>query len=302
MQGVDKQAKRIALSPGGLDCSQIALGMWRLQSWKLSVQERLSLLQQALELGISTVDHADIYNSETQFGEALRLLPSLRDQMQIVSKCGIMPLSSDRPTQTVPHYDTSAAHIERSVERSLQALGIEHLDVLLIHRPDPLLDADEVAGAFTRLREAGKVAHFGVSNFTPAQFDLLNDCIPLVTNQIELSPLHLDPLHDGTLDQCQRLRIAPMIWSALAGGRLFNDTDPRSQRVRDTLNELAERYGVSSTTIAYAWILHHPSRPVVLTGSHRIEAMREAVAACNVKLSRDCWFALWTASTGVNVP
>lgn len=295
-------AKRINLGSDGPECSQIALGMWRLQSWNLDVGERLSLLEQGLELGISTVDHADIYASEKPFGEALRLRPSLRERMEIVSKCGILPLSGERPRQTVPHYDTSASHIVESVEQSLRSLGTDHLDLLLIHRPDPLMDADEIASAFESLRSAGKVLHFGASNFTPSQFDLLNDRISLCTNQIELSPLHLEPLHDGTLDQCQRLRITPMIWSALAGGRLFNDSDPRALRVRETLHELAEQYGVSSTTIAYAWILRHPTRPMILTGSHRVAAMREAVAASTVALSRDHWFSVWTASTGVNVP
>jgi predicted oxidoreductase len=296
------QSPRTQISPNGPEFSRIALGMWRLGSWNFTPEKCLEFVQQALDLGITTIDHADIYGSEAPFGAALALAPSLRQKMEIVTKCGIMLAPPDRSNLRVPHYDTSRAHIIASLENSLRQLHTDHVDVLLIHRPDPLMQADEVAEAFNSLHQAGKVRHFGVSNFTPTQFDLLSSRCKLVTNQIELSPLYLDPLHDGTLDQCQRLEISPMIWSALAGGRLFSEQSARAERVRTVLTALGAHYGVSPTTIVYAWLLQHPSKPIVLTGSGRIEIAQEAVAAAEVTLSREHWFAVWSASTGGDVP
>ncbi len=298
------QSPRIRIAPDGPEFSRIVLGLWRLCDWQLTAQQRLSLLEQSLDLGITTIDHADIYGGycgEAQFGEALALAPHLRDRMEIVSKCGIKLVSPQRPSHQLQHYDTSKAHIIASAENSLSCLRTDYLDLLLIHRPDPLMDADEIAEAFRVLRDSGKVRHFGVSNFTPAQFDLLASRFPLVTNQVELSALHLQPLHDGTLDQCQQHRIAPMIWSALGGGRLFTGQDERCKRVHAALTAIAEAQGVSATTIAYAWILSHPSHPLVLTGSGRIAAIREAVMASSIELTREQWFAVWCASTGHGV-
>src|SRR5205814_10291020 len=177
------------------------------------------------------------------------------------------------------HYDTSAAHVERSVDNSLAALRTDSIDVLLIHRPDALMDADALADCCGRLRAAGKARHFGVSNCTPSQFALLNDRIGLVTNQIEASPLHVAPFHDGTLDQAQELRVAPMIWSALAGGRLFTGQDDAARRVRAVLERLAGERGTSITTLVYAWLLRHPARLIPLTGSRRPDAVPAAAAA-----------------------
>lgn len=298
------QTPRIRLAAAGPEFSRIVLGLWRLDAWQLNPQQRLSLLQQALELGVTSIDHADIYGDylgEGLFGEALALAPHLREQMQLVSKCGIKLVSANRPAHRIKHYDTSRAHILASVDNSLTQLRTDYLDLLLIHRPDPLMEADEIAEAFGALQTAGKVRHFGVSNFTPAQFELLASRFPLVTNQIEMSALHLDPLQDGTLDQCQRLSIAPMIWSALAGGRLFAEQSPRAENIRAALALLAQQHGTTATAIAYAWLLRHPSRPLLLTGSQRISAIREAVDATAIVLTREEWFMVWRASSGVDV-
>lgn len=299
------QSPRIRTAPEGPEFSRVVLGLWRLADWAMTVQQRLSLVEQAVELGVTTTDHADIYGGyrcEGLFGEALALAPHLRQKLEIVSKCGIRLVSGNRPSHRLKHYDTGRAHIIASAENSLAELRTDYLDLLLLHRPDPLMDADEVAEAFESLRRDGKVRHFGVSNFTPAQFDLLASRVPLVTNQVELSVMHMAPLHDGTLDQCQRLRIAPMIWSALGGGRLFSEEHPRTVSLRAVLEEIAAAHGVTATTIAYAWILRHPSHPMVLTGSQRLAAIREAVAATALPLSREQWFAIWTASAGTDVP
>ncbi|MFZ6848501.1 aldo/keto reductase [Undibacterium sp. RuRC25W] len=298
---------RIQIAPQGPEFSRIVLGLWRLADWRMSPQERVTFLKQALELGITTIDQADIYGdyqSETLLGEALQLAPELRDKLQFVSKCGIKLISTARPAHRIQHYDTSRAHIIASAENSLRSMRIEQLDVLLIHRPDPLMNADEMAEAFEHLQQSGKVRYFGVSNFTPAQFELLAARFPLVTNQVELSLLHLPPLHDGTLDLCQKLRIAPMIWSALGGGDLFREsatTDPQVLRVREVLNALSAELNLPASTIALSWILQHPSHPLVLTGSGRIAALKEAALACQHTLSREHWFRLWCASAGKGV-
>ena len=213
-----------------------------MHSWGWSAPQRLEWLSACTDCGVSSFDHADIYGGysvEALFGEALALNPGLRKHLQLVSKCGIQLISAARPEHRVKAYDTSALHIERSVEQSLRALRTDYLDTLLLHRYDPLLDADAVAEVFQRLQRAGKVLAFGVSNFTPLQFSLLHSRVPLVTNQVECSPLHLAPLHDGTFDQAQQLRIAPMIWSPLAGGKIFNSDDAAALRVQATLTAIA---------------------------------------------------------------
>ncbi len=285
--------------------SPIVAGVWRMSDWQWTPQERLRWIEACLDMGVTTFDHADIYGGysvESLFGEVLALSPSLRDRMQLVSKCGICLTTENRPSHRIKHYDTSFAHIVGSVETSLRNLQVERLDLLLIHRPDALMDADVVAEAFTHLQLMGKVQHFGVSNFTPSQFDLLASRFPLVTNQIELHPLHLAPLTDGTLDQCQQQRIRPMIWSPLAGGRLMTSDEPVALRVREALSAVGARHGVSIATMAFAWLLRHPSRPVPVAGSRRIDAMQEAVAALSVTLDAQDWTEIWSAASGHEVP
>jgi len=177
-------------------------------------------------------------------------------------------------------------------------LRTDHLDLLLIHRPDALMDPDELAGTFSALRRDGKVLHFGVSNHSPSQLSLLHRRLPLATNQIELSPLQLNALTDGTLDQCIDLGLRPMIWSPLAGGSLFKADDDRARRVRAVLQALGRQYEVSMSTVAYAWIVRHPSNPLPITGSQRPEALLEAVAAFGVRMSAEDWYRVWEASAG----
>ncbi len=285
--------------------SRIVAGAWRMGEWNWTPQERLRWIEQCVELGVTTFDHADIYGGytvEQLFGEALALSPGLRASLQLVTKCGICLTSPNRPAHRIKHYDTSFEHIVASVENSLRMLRTEQIELLLIHRPDALMDADVVAAAFTHLQLQGKVQHFGVSNFTSAQFDLLQSRFPLVTNQIELHPLQLVSLTDGTLDQCQQRRLQPMIWSPLAGGRLMTGTDAAAQQVRAALTAVGVRHGVSVATTAFAWLLRHPSRTIPVAGSRRIEAMREAVAALDVTLDAQDWTVIWQAGSGHEVP
>lgn len=290
---------------GTLSLSPIVAGAWRMASWEWTAQERLRWIEGCVALGVTSFDHADIYGGysvEALFGEALALAPGLRAQLQLVTKCGIQLVSEARPGTTIKHYDTTARHIIASAEQSLRNLRTDVIDVLLLHRPDPLMDADEVAQAFDTLRTSGKVKQFGVSNFSPAQFALLHSRTPLVTNQIEWHPLHQAPLHDGTLDQCQQLRVRPMIWSPLAGGALFTSEADAAVRVRQVLAMLGADLGVSAETVAFAWLLRHPARVIPITGSRRLDALRHAVDATRLSLDAQQWTAIHVAATGKNVP
>ena len=294
---IDTRASRFELSP-------IVAGLWRITEWQLDVRQRVRWIEQALELGITTFDHADIYGdyrAESLFGDALKASPDLRGRMQLVTKCGIRLRSAQKPYR-INYYDTGATYIRAQVEQSLRNLHTEQLDLVLIHRPDYLMDAAALAETFTALTREGKVAHWGVSNHSTSQFALLHQHHPLITNQVELSPLQLDALDDGTLDQAQQLGLRPMIWSPLAGGRLFTGEDEQARRVRDEMASIAARHGISLTTLAFAWVLRHPPRPYPITGTGRIEGLRDAVAALNVQLDAEDWYAIWTASKGHSVP
>ncbi|EQB8914698.1 aldo/keto reductase [Vibrio fluvialis] len=299
---------KVTIASQGPEFSELVQGYWRLGEWGMTAQERLTFLKQHLELGITTVDHADIYGNyecEQLFGEALALEPSLREQLQIVTKCDIKLCSAKFPERKINHYDTSAAHIYQSVNNSLERLHVNEIDVLLIHRPDVLMDADEVAEAFTELHKVGKVKHFGVSNFSPAQFELLQSRLgkPLVTNQVEINPLNFDVAHDGTLDQMQMLRTRPMAWSCLGGGAIFNGDSEQAKRVRAVLEELREELGAESIDqVIYAWVRALPSKPLPIIGSGKIERVQAAVEALDLTLSREQWYRVWVASKGHGVP
>ena len=299
---------RIRLTDSGPEFSRLVAGVWRLGEWGMDTRGLLNFIHGCLDLGITTFDNADIYGGYTcegLFGAALAAEPGLRDRLELVTKCGIQLVTGNRPGNRVHHYDTSRDHIIAAAENSLSQLQTDRLDLLLIHRPDPLLDADEVAEAFGALWAAGKVRHFGVSNFLPWQFDLLQSRLdfPLVTNQIELSALHLAPLNDGTLDQAQRLRVPPMAWSPLAGGRLFDAQDERARRVRAALEGVGRELGGAAVDqVALAWLLRHPARVLPVLGSGRVERIHAAAMAEGLRLDRQQWFAIWEASAGREVP
>ncbi|MDF2412527.1 MULTISPECIES: aldo/keto reductase family oxidoreductase [Aeromonas] len=295
---------RVALHEQGPIFSRLIMGYWRLMEWQLSPAALLDLMKYHLDLGVTTLDHADIYGGyqcEEAFGKALRLEPSLRARMEIVSKCGIALTA--KPEHALNHYNTGKAHIIASAENSLRKLGTDYLDLLLIHRPDPLMDADEVADAFISLKQAGKVKHLGVSNFTPRQFELLQSRLPfpLVTNQLEISPLNQSTTLDGTLDQCQQLRIKPMAWSCLGGGRLFNGQEYAPLRAE--LEQIRHEVGAQHIEqLVYAWVMMLPSQPLPLIGSGKRERIAAAVAAESIVLNRQQWFRIRKAALGYDVP
>lgn len=289
------------LAPGGPVFSPVAAGLWRLHDWNFSPAELAAWIEHAIQLGITTFDHADLYGGfrcEALFGQWLKANPGQREAIQLVSKCGIKPADASRGWQ-VKHYDSSRAHILASVDASLQNLGTDYLDLLLIHRPDPLLDPDEVADTFASLKASGKVRHFGVSNFSPSQFALLASRTPLVTNQLEASLLHTAPLFDGSFDQCLQAGIRPMVWSPLAGGQLLQATaHPALQAV---LTDIAGELAIQPASVALAWLLRHPACPLPIVGSRWLSALDEAAAACHLLLERQHWFALLEAALGHSV-
>jgi predicted oxidoreductase len=300
----DLSCPRVATSSEGLQLSRIVAGMWRMSEWGMTVAQRVAFIEQCIALGVTSFDHADIYGGysvEGLFGEALRAQPGLRDQIELVSKCGIKLVTAQRPGQTIQHYDTSAAHIVAAAEESLRQLHTDRLDLLLIHRPDPLMDFDEIAEAFQALRAAGKVLHFGVSNFSRHQFEALNRRIALVTNQVEFSPMHVAPMFDETFDGLQDLGVAPMVWSPLAGGRLFSGTDGHAENLRLVIKGIADRLEQPFASVVFAWIMQLPSRPIPLTGSGRIEAIAVAVAGTARALSRTDWFTILRAARSHDV-
>lgn len=307
-EGADHMVAKVELTPQGPQFSELVQGYWRLADWGMSPAQRLDFLKQHLDLGITTVDHADIYGDyrcEALFGEALALEPSVRDQLEIVTKCDIKLCSDQYPARRINHYDTSKAHIVDSVNNSLARLQVETIDVLLIHRPDVLMEADEVAEAFAELKQQGKVQHFGVSNFTPSQFELLQSRLdaPLVTNQVEINPLNFEVAHDGTLDQLQMKRTKPMAWSCLAGGEIFSGQSEQAVRVRNALEAIREEVGAQSIDqVIYAWVRRLPSKPLPIIGSGKIDRVQAAVDALKIELSREQWFRVWVASKGHGVP
>lgn len=296
--------QRIKIAPQGPEFSRLVMGYWRLMEWGMSASQLARFIEEHLDLGITTVDHADIYGGyqcEAAFGDALRQVGHLRSKMQIVSKCGIATRA--KAENKIGHYITDRDYIIRSAENSLNNLATDHLDLLLIHRPDPLMDADDVADAFIQLHQSGKVLHFGVSNFTPAQFTLLQSRLPftLATNQVEISPVHQPLLLDGTLDQLQQLRIRPMAWSCLGGGALFNDA--QYQPLRDELQIVAEELGAETIDqVVYAWIMRLPSLPLPIIGSGKIERVRSAVHSLSLEMNRQQWFRIRKAALGHDVP
>lgn len=287
-----------------LTFSRLIHGCWRLADWGYSPEQLLSLIEFCLERGITTFDHADIYGDytcESRFGEALALKPSLRGQIEIVTKCGIKLPSK----YGMKLYDTSKNHIIASVEQSLRHFHTDYIDVLLIHRPDPFMNPEEVAEAFLQLKQDGKVRYFGVSNFKRSQWEMLQSYLPfpLVTNQIEVSAYRLENLEDGTVDLCLEKRVPPMVWSPLAGGAIFSADDDRAVRLRRTLEQVQEELGAGTIDeVLYAWLLVHPARMMPIVGSRKRERIERAVRALSLPLSRVQWFAILQSSMGHDVP
>ena len=261
----------------------------------------------AVDAGYTLFDHADIYGSgtcETLFGEVLRESPGLREKILLQSKCVVRFADDSSPAR----YDSSREHIISSVNGSLARLGAEQLDLFLLHRPDYLMNAEEVAVTFDTLKSSGKVARFGVSNFSTSQFDLLQSALPdpLLVNQVEINLHNIDALNNGVLDQCQRLGITPQAWCPIAGvaypawGNTFTDED--TARIRAELEIQSEKYNTEDWLIAVAWLLKHPAGISPIIGSTTPDRIKAAVTALDISYSREDWYRLLEARNGVSVP
>jgi predicted oxidoreductase len=310
----------VTLGTSSLRASQLAYGCWRLADAKGAGELKSEIwtagkhaVIAAFEAGYTLFDNADIYgknDAERIFGEALHEVSGMRERVSIVTKCGVrLP---DDPPGSLQHYNLSGEHIVRSCEGSLQRLGVEVIDVLLLHRPDYLMDPADAAAAFSRLKEAGKVRFFGVSNFRPSLVSALQSAcpMPLVTNQIEISLGRLDAFEDGTLDQCLEKKMTPMAWSPLGAGQfvdgarwlMASQRGYRTEGVLPLLDEYATQRGVKRSAVLLAWLLKHPAGILPIVGSTDPQRIRDAAHAAEIQLSREEWYRLLLAARGEPLP
>jgi predicted oxidoreductase len=313
--------KTARLGRSNLQSSRLSYGCWRIAgTWnpaevtpKSEAAGRQAVIA-AYESGYTLFDHADIYAdgvAEQIFGQVLKQVTGMRDRVLIATKCGIRKPGEPTPDAPV-RYDFSAQYILKSCEGSLKRLGIEQIDLYQLHRPDYLMNPEEVAGAFNKLKEQGKVREFGVSNFKPSQVAMLQAyCpMPLIVNQVEISLAKLTCFEDGTLDQCVQDKITPLAWSPLAGGVLGSGARRvlpwqeayRPDRIVVELDALAKKKGATRTAVALAWLLKHPSGIVPIVGSTNPQSIREAAHADVLELTREEWYRLLEASRGERVP
>jgi predicted oxidoreductase len=274
---------------------------WGIWGKNCSTEEMITLMNSCLENGITAFDHADIYGgytTEKEFGKAFSESKINRSDIQLISKCGIQMISENR-NNTVKHYSYSKDYIIASAEQSLKNLQTDYLDLLLLHRPSPLMQADEIAEAVEKLKITGKILDFGVSNFTPSQSNLIETKTKINYNQIEFSITNLEPMLDGSLDHMQTNRITPMCWSPL--GTVFRKDNEQSQRIQKTANELASKYEVSNDIILLSWILKHPAGILPVCGTADKNRLSKLMQATTIEMELEDWFSLWTASTGNDV-
>ncbi|MFP6833586.1 MAG: aldo/keto reductase [Porticoccaceae bacterium] len=295
--------QRITLSDS-LSVSRIIYGLWRhTDDQNISSKKLQSKIEACLDQGISTFDQADIYggySSEALLGETLKQAPHLRDNMEIITKCDIVAPIGIYSDKRVKHYDTSAQHINFSVERSLSQMAIDQIDLLLLHRPDPLMDAQETGSVLDALVASGKVKGIGVSNFKPWDIDLLQSCTQnrLLTNQIEISLLHNSAFTNGDLAYLQQHKITPMAWSPLGGGALFKD---KQTPLWQKLNSIAKSYDVNPSSVAIAWLIRHPATIMPIMGSNDLQRIKRLSEALSFDLSREEWFELLQIANGKEV-
>lgn len=293
---------RIALSPT-LSMSRIVYGMWRIaDDDDTSPAHVEAKIQSCLDQGITTFDQADIYGgytAEAVLGGALKANPSLRDQMEIVTKCDIVAPVGRYSDAKVKHYDTSRMHFERSVDHSLRDMGLDHIDLLLVHRPDPLMDHHETGAVLDDLVTAGKVRNIGVSNFRPWDWELLQAGMktPLVVNQIEMSLGEIKQFTNGDLSFHQRQEQAVMAWSPLGGGSLMSNDG----KIGAVMDEIAAEFDVDRAAVAVAFLLAHPAKILPVMGTNNLERIGKISDALKVTLDRVNWYRLYEAALGQEV-
>lgn len=273
-------------------------GIWGADHSERKVQE---LIEVCLDEEITTFDHADIYGGHTTeelFGNAWKEMNIDRSKIQLISKCGIV-MDSEKKPSSLKYYNYDSDYILNCVDESLSNLKTDYLDLLLLHRPSPLLDPQKVAMVFETLKSNGKVKEFGVSNFSVSQFDLLDQYFPLVTNQIEVSVNHLDSFYDGTLEQLMRKNIRPMAWSVL--GNYFSEKSEQNHRVRTVIAELCSKYNAEENQILLAFVLNHPAKIIPVIGTSKVETIRQLKKSLLIDLEAIDWFKILEASRGIEV-
>ena len=295
--------ERVSLQ-NDLDLSRLVYGMWRVSDDKdTSPAHVQAKIEACLEQGITTIDQADIYGgyaAEAVMGNCLKSAPALRDQIEIITKCDIVAPVGKYADRRVKHYDTSRGHILESVDSSLINMNIDHIDVLLIHRPDPLMDHHETGAALDEVIASGKVRAAGVSNFKLHDWTLLQSAMQskLVTNQIEISVLCHDPFTNGDIAYLQERSISPMAWSPLGGGELF---DAKNMTLLAVLKSVAEQNAVDAAAVAVAWLLAHPAGILPVLGTNNLDRIKKIGDAAKVKIDRETWFEIYTAARGSEV-
>lgn len=275
---------------------------WGIWGKNLDKNQIIDLINSCLETGITTFDHADIYGgytTESDFGTAFRESQIKREDIQLISKCGIQLPTANRNTK-IHHYDYSKSHIIWSAENSLKNLKTEYLDLFLLHRPSPLMQADEINEAIEKLKSEGKILDVGVSNFTPSQTDLIQTKMKINYNQIEFSVTHLEPMLDGSLDYMQLNKIQPMCWSPM--GSVFKKVDDKSNRIKNLATQLSLKYNVEIDVLLLAWILKHPAGILPVFGTADKTRIANLMKATAVEMELEDWFAFWTESAGIHIP
>ncbi|WP_332021466.1 aldo/keto reductase [Kaistella sp.] len=283
--------------------SPIIIGTMRWGIWGAnhSVKNVQHLIEISLEENLFTFDHADIYGNYTTeklFGDALSAMKINREEVQFISKCGIEMPGKNRNYQ-IKSYNYSKEHIIKSVENSLENLQTDYLDLLLLHRPSPLMNPEEIAEIFDVLREQKKVRHFGVSNFSVSQFELVNDAFPIITNQMEISLNKTDAFYNGTLDQMLLKKLRPMAWSVM--GNYFTQPSAQNMRIKTVLDELCIKYGAKESQILLAFLRLHPARILPIIGTSKPQTIKDLKKSMDLKLEREDWFRLLQASEGKEV-
>lgn len=286
-----------------MNYSPIVVGTMRWGIWGAnhSVKDVQHLIETALNQGLFTFDHADIYGNYTTeklFGDAFSEMQISREQVQFISKCGI-EMPCENRNFGIKSYNYSKKHIINSVDQSLENLKTDYLDLLLLHRPSPLMDPDEIAETFDRLRDQKKVRHFGVSNFSVSQFELVNDAFPLVTNQVEISINHTDAFYNGTLDQMLLKKLRPMAWSVM--GNYFTQPSAQNARIKKVLDELCTKYGAEENHILLAFLFLHPAQILPVIGTSKEQTIKDLKKSLDLKLDREDWFRLLEAVEGKEV-
>lgn len=285
---------RIKLSET-LSLSPVVQGFWRLEDWKWNEKELAAFMNACIEKGVTTFDTAEIYSDtlcEKMMGKAFTADPTIRGRIQLVSKTGIFKKDS------FGYYNTTYDRVVASCKESLQRLHTDHLDLYLIHREDPCFDPWETARALKNLKKEGLIREAGVSNFDPFKFDAINTAMDgtLVTNQIEWNPVCFEHFNTGMMDYLMVHKIHPMIWSPLAGGRLFKGEDEQCRKAMEKIHEVARRHGEDPSTIIYAWLKYHPVGAAPISGSNKLDRLDLALRALDVKLEHYEWYEIYTAS------